>query len=108
MYYNEQTKELTNIAPWGNGYISDTIKTVRFKDWKIVNDDFVPKNELLTKDKLDILDKEYNLNKDALSKYYLEALLNTDTNLQKELQQNMIDLNSQYDADRNKLESSDK
>lgn len=42
MYYNKKTNELTSNAPWGNSFMVDEEKEIRFADWQEVDDKFLP------------------------------------------------------------------
>lgn len=78
----------------GTGYI-------RGKDGKPTDAPaYVPTKE----EKLAALDSQYDSDKNELSKYFTEAALSGDTDLQEELRQELDDLNAEYVAKRKEIE----
>jgi hypothetical protein len=61
---------------------------------------YVPSKE----EKLAALDAQYDSDKDALAKYYLDAVLSNNTDLQAELKAELDALNTQYEAARKEIE----
>lgn len=61
---------------------------------------YVPTKE----ERLSQLDAQYDADKDALAKYYLDAVLSGDTDLQDELKAELDALNTQYEAARKEIE----
>lgn len=61
---------------------------------------YVPSRE----EKLAALDSQYDSDKNELSKYFTEAALSGDTDLQEELRQELEDLNAEYTAKRKEIE----
>lgn len=61
---------------------------------------YVPTKE----EKLSQLDAQYDADKDVLAKYYLDAVLSGNTNLQDELKAELDALNTQYEAARKEIE----
>ena len=55
-------------------------------------------------DRLSQLDAQYDADKDALAKYYLDAVLSGNTDLQGELKTELDALNAQYEAARKEIE----
>jgi hypothetical protein len=55
-------------------------------------------------EKLAALDAQYDADKDVLAKYYLDAVLSGNTDLQDELKAEMDALNTQYEAARKEIE----
>lgn len=78
----------------GTGYI-------RGKDGKPTDAPaYVPSKE----ERLAALDAQYDSDKDALAKYYLDAVLSNNTDLQEELKAELDALNAQYEAARKEIE----
>lgn len=78
----------------GTGYI-------RGKDGKPTDAPaYVPSKE----EKLAALDTQYDSDKDTLAKYYLDAVLSSNTDLQAELKAELDALNTQYEAARKEIE----
>ena len=42
LYYNSTTCELTSIAPWGNHYYDDDLKSELYSEWSEVADTYTP------------------------------------------------------------------
>lgn len=61
---------------------------------------YVPSKE----ERLSQLDAQYDADKDALAKYYLDAVLSGNTDLQDELKAELDALNAQYEAARKEIE----
>jgi hypothetical protein len=55
-------------------------------------------------EQLSQLDAQYDNDKDALAKYYLDAVLSGNTDLQDELKAELDALNAQYEAARKEIE----
>lgn len=78
----------------GTGYI-------RGKDGKPTDAPaYVPTKE----EQLSQLDAQYDADKDALAKYYLDAVLSGNTDLQDELKTELDALNAQYEVARKEIE----
>lgn len=78
----------------GTGYI-------RGKDGKPTDAPaYVPTKE----EQLSQLDAQYDADKDALAKYYLDAVLSDNTDLQDELKTELDALNAQYEVARKEIE----
>ena len=78
----------------GTGYI-------RGKDGKPVD---APAYAPTKEERLSQLDAQYDSDKDALAKYYLDAVLSGNTDLQDELKTELDALNAQYEAARKEIE----
>lgn len=89
--------------------ISITFKDAKFSDWKstfeaitsIIRDEFVRHEELLSSDRLNLVEKEYllRLQKNELSEVdYSRALLNLSRMLSKHHQSNVVILIDEYDT----------
>lgn len=78
----------------GTGYI-------RGKDGKPVD---APAHAPTKEERLSQLDAQYDSDKDALAKYYLDAVLSGNTDLQDELKTELNVLNAQYEAARKEIE----
>ena len=61
---------------------------------------YVPSKE----ERLSALDAQYDSDKDALAKYYLDAVLSSNTDLQAELKAELDALNAEYEAARKEIE----
>lgn len=61
---------------------------------------YVPTKE----ERLSQLDAQYDSDKDVLAKYYLDAVLSGNTDLQGELKAELDSLNTQYEAARKEIE----
>lgn len=55
-------------------------------------------------ERLAALDAQYDSDKDALAKYYLDAVLSSNTDLQAELKAELDALNAEYEAARKEIE----
>ena len=55
-------------------------------------------------EKLAALDAQYEADKDELSKYYMDAVLSDNTDLQSEIKTELVELNAEYTAERNAIE----
>lgn len=73
------------------------------EEWKALHPDPEPP-EPTKEEKLAALDVQYDNDKIVLAKYFTEAALAGDTDLQEELRQELEDLNAEYTAKRKEIE----
>lgn len=89
-------------SPQGNFEVWDTKPDgyYTFEEWKQLHPDPEPTKE----EKLAALDSQYDSDKDTLAKYYLDAVLSGNTDLQEELKAELTALNAEYKAARKEIE----
>ena len=74
------------------------------EQWKELHPDPEPDPAEVKAQKLENLDASYDYEKEQLSKYYAEAMLEGDTATQEELRTELQELNEMYDMEREELE----
>lgn len=73
------------------------------EEWKALHPDPKPP-EPTREEKLAALDAQYDSDKDTLAKYYLDAVLSENEDLQTEIKEELAALNADYEAARKEIE----
>lgn len=91
-------------SPTGNFEVWDTKPDGYYtlEEWKALHppEPYVPSKE----EKLATLDSQYDSDKDQLAKYYLDAVLSGNEDLQTEIKAELATLNEDYEAARKEIE----
>jgi hypothetical protein len=74
-----------------------------YEEWKELHPDPPPPEPTKT-EKLAALDAQYDSDKDQLAKYYLDAVLSGNEDLQAEIKAELVTLNADYEAARKEIE----
>lgn len=99
--YIEISEEDWNYYVGNKGQGKNGTGYIRGKDGKPTDAPaYVPSKE----ERLAALDAQYDSDKDVLAKYYLDAVLSSNTDLQAELKAELDALNTQYEAARKEIE----
>lgn len=99
--YIEISKEDWNYYVGNKGQGANGTGYIRGADGKTTDAPaYVPTKE----EKLSQLDAQYDTDKDTLAKYYLDAVLSGDADLQDELKAELDALNAQYETARKEIE----
>lgn len=99
--YIEISEENWNYYVGNKGAGANGTGYIRGKDGKPTDAPaYVPSKE----EKLAALDTQYDADKDQLAKYYLDAVLSSNIDLQAELKAELDALNTQYEAARKAIE----
>ena len=76
------------------------------EEWKQLHPDPEPP-EPTKEEKLAALDVQYDNDKDTLAKYYLDAVLSGNEDLQAEIKEELATLNTDYEAARKEIKEED-
>jgi hypothetical protein len=92
-------------SPTGNYEVWDEKPTgyYTYEEWKKLHPDPEPP-EPTKEEKLAQLDSQYDSDKDQLAKYYLDAVLSGNEDLQAEIKAELVTLNEDYEAARKEIE----
>lgn len=77
----------------------------RKSDGTLAKIDRTPSPEQVKEHQLSALDAQYEADKAMLTTYYMDAVMADDTALQAELKAELIDLNTNYDKEREAIEN---
>jgi hypothetical protein len=98
LWHNSSTNELSSTPPWGNSWICDELKQLRYSGWEQVTDDYIPEIVITIQQQIDALNTEYLPHFEALKDAIISASATNDTELLNSLKTEYQTLWSEYNA----------